>query len=122
LGVVEICGDGDDGLSDWFAQAHFGVGLQLGEDHRGDFLRAELLSLAFGFHFDSGVAVGGANDLIRDAFNLLLDLVELAAHEPLDRINGVAGVGDRLALGGFADQTFTGLAEGNDRRGGALAL
>jgi hypothetical protein len=39
-----------------------------------------------------------------------------------DGINGVAGVGDCLALGGIADQTFTGFCEGHDGRGGAFAF
>ena len=36
-----------------------------------------------------GVAVGGAHDFVRHALALLLDLVVLAAHEPLDGVNRV---------------------------------
>ena len=60
LGIVEISGHGDDGLGDFFAEARFGVGLELGQNHRGNFRRAELLRLAVHFDFDGGVAVGGA--------------------------------------------------------------
>ncbi len=36
LGVVEVGGDGDDGLGDGLAETDLGVGLELGEDHGGD--------------------------------------------------------------------------------------
>ena len=44
LRVVEISGNGDDGLRDFFAEARFGVGLELGENHRGNFRRAKTVS------------------------------------------------------------------------------
>ena len=91
LGVVEISGDGDDGLGDFLAELRFGVGLELGQDHRGDFRRARtVLVLPSDFHLDGGVAVRGLDDLVRDALDFLLHLVELAAHEALDGENGVA--------------------------------
>ena len=40
LRIVEIGGNGDDGLRDFFAEARFGVGFELGENHRGNFRRA----------------------------------------------------------------------------------
>ncbi len=122
LRIVEIGGNGDDGLRDFLAQAHFGVGLELGEDHRGNFRRREGLGLAVHFHFHGGVAVGGANDFVGDAFEFLLDLVEFAAHEALDGIDGVARVGDGLALGRLADEPFAALGERDDGRRGALAF
>ena len=57
LGVVKICGNGNDGLGDLLAQAHFGVGLQFGQDHGGNFRRAELFGLAVHFDFYDGIAV-----------------------------------------------------------------
>ena len=74
LRIVEISGDGDDGLGDFFAQAHFGVGLELAQDHRGNFRRAELLGLAFDFDFDHGVAIGAGDDFVGDAFELFAGL------------------------------------------------
>ncbi len=81
-----------------------------------------MFGFAVHFHFDGGVAIGGADDFIGDAFDFLLDFIELAAHEALDGIYGVAGVGDGLPFGGVADDAFTGFGEGDDGRGGALAL
>ena len=54
LRIVEVSGNGDDGLGDFFAEARFGVGFELGENHRGNFRRRELLRLAVHFHFDGG--------------------------------------------------------------------
>jgi hypothetical protein len=61
------------------------------------------------------------DDLVGHAFDFLLHLVELAAHEALDGINRVARIGDGLALGGLADDAFAGLGEGDDGRRGAFA-
>jgi hypothetical protein len=49
-------------------------------------------------------------------------LVELAADQPLHRVDGVLGVGDRLALGRRADQHLAVVGVGDDRRGGARAF
>ena len=122
LGIVEISGHGDDRLGDLFAEAHFRIGFELGEDHRGDFRRRKLLRLAVHFHFHGGVAVGSLHDLVGDALDFFLHFIEFAAHEALDGINRVARIGDGLALGGFADEAFAGLGEGDDARRGAFAL
>ena len=61
-------------------------------------------------------------DLVRDHRLLLGDLALLAAHEALGREDGVAGVGDRLALGRGADEALAGLGERDDGRRGARAL
>ena len=65
---------------------------------------------------DARVAVAGAHDLVRHHLHLFVDLVELAAHEALDREDRVLGVGDRLALGDLADEPLAGLGERHDRR------
>ena len=92
--IVEISRNRDDRLGDFFAQAHFGVGFQLGQNHRRNFRRAELLGLAVHFHFDRDIAIGGPHHFVRDALNLLLHLVKLATHEAFDRINRVARIRD----------------------------
>ena len=122
LGIVEIRGHGDDGLRDGFAQARFGIGLELGENHRGNFGGRELLGLAFNVHFDGGVAIRRAHDLVGDALDLFADFIELAAHEPFDGVNGVARVGHGLALRGVADDAFARLGEGHHGRRGTFAL
>ena len=62
------------------------------------------------------IAVAGAHHLVRHHLHLFVDLVELPAHEALDREDGVLGVGDRLPLGDLADQPLAGLGERDDRR------
>ena len=119
LGVVEISRNRDDGLGDLFAELGFRIGLQFAENHRGNFRRRERLLLAVHFDLDVGVAVGGLHDLVGNAMFFFADLIEFAAHETLDRENGVGGIGDRLALGGLADESFASLCECDDRRRGA---
>ena len=105
-----------------FSPSRFGVGLQLGENHRGNFRRRKLSSACRPLPLPRRVAVGGLHDLVRHAFDFLLHLVEFAAHEALDGINRVARVGDGLALGGLADQALAALGERDDRRRGARAF
>ncbi len=96
LAVVEVSGDGDDRLGDLLAQVSLGIRLQLGQDHRADFLRGVILA--------AGVDLLGS------------------AHLALDGRNGVFGVGDGLALCHLAHQTLTGLGEADAGRRGAGAL
>ena len=72
-----------------------------------------MLGLAIHFDFHRDVAVGGLDDFVGDAFDFLLHFVKLAAHEALDGINRIAGVGDRLPLGRVANQSLARLAERN---------
>ena len=95
LVVVEVRGNGDHRAVDAFTEIGFGVGLELLEDHRGDLGRRMLL--AAGLH--ARVAVGPGDDLVGDDRLLLAHLALLAAHEALDREDGVLGVGYGLALG-----------------------
>ena len=99
-------------LVDRLAEVLFGGLLQLLQNHRGDFRRRVFLAV----RRDTGIAVAGAHHLIRHHLHFFRHLVELAAHEPLDREDGVLGIGDRLALRHLADQPLTRLGEGDDRR------
>ncbi len=96
LGVVEVCRAGDHGVGDRLAEVCFGIPLQLHQHLSGDLLRSPLLAV------DLDGPVG--------------------AHVTLDGADGAVDVGDGLALGDFADQNLTGLAEGHDGRRGASAF
>ncbi len=117
LRVVEVGGDGDDRVGDRLAEVGLGVGLQLLQDHRAD-LRRRVLLVA---RLDAHVAVRALDDLVRDDLHLLGDLVELAAHEALDREDRVLRVRDLLALRGRADEPLAVLRERDDGRRGAPA-
>jgi hypothetical protein len=96
LGVVEVRGNGDDGVGHLLAEVGLGVGLQLLQDAGRDLLGGVLLVV------DGDGPVG--------------------AHVALDRRDGAVDVVDGLALGDLADQHLTGLGERDDRRRGARAL
>ena len=114
LGVVEIGGNGDDGLIDLLAEMGLCGLLHLLQDEGGD-LRGRI-GLAVGL--DPGVAVGGLDDLVGDELLVLLDhrIVVAAADQALHRKEGPLGIGHRLALGRLADEAFAVIAEGDDRR------
>jgi hypothetical protein len=84
LRVVEVGGDGDDGIVNGGTEVGFGGLLHLGEYHGGDFLRGELLLLTTVLDLDIGLAAL-AEDLEREVLDIRLDLniVKLAADETL---------------------------------------
>ena len=118
LVVVEVRRDGDHGAVDGVAQVGLGVGLQLLEDHRADLGRRVLLAA----RLHACVPVRALDDLERDDLLLFLDLRLLAAHEALDREDGVVGVGHGLALCRRADQPLPALRERDHRRRRPRAL
>ena len=118
LRVVEVRGDGDHRVGDRLAEVRLGVGLQLLQDHRADLRRRVLLAAGL----DAHVVVRALDDLVRDDRHLLGDLVELPAHEPLDREHGVLRVRDLLPPRGRADEPLAVLRERDDRRRRAPAL
>src|SRR6266446_387535 len=118
LGVVEVGRHGDDRLAHGLAEVVLGRPLQLLQDLRADLRRAPLLSL----DLHHGVAVVRLDDLERNAPALVGRLLELAAHEALDGVDGVLRIGDRLPAGDLADQDLAVLAEADDGRGEPVAL
>src|SRR2546427_704776 len=117
LRVVEVGGHGDDGVGHLLAQVRLGVGLQLLQDQSRNLFRRELF---VGVRHDhDGPIVLARLDLIGHDLPLRIHLGELAAHEPLDRIDGVLGVDGRLAASQRAHQALTGLGEGDDGGRGA---
>ena len=101
LRVVEVGGDGDDGLRHLLAEIVFGGLLHLLQDEGGDLAGEYFLPS----DFDPGVAVVGFDDLVGDELLVLLDhrVVAAAADQALDGEECVFGVGDGLPLGGQAD-------------------
>jgi hypothetical protein len=121
LGVVEIGRNGDDGLGDLFTQMRLGRFLHLLQDEAGDF-RGRIF-LAFAAR-DPGVAIVGLDDLVGHHADVLLGhrIVEAAPDQALDGEEGVFGIGNRLALGGLADQALAIRRESHNGRGGAGAF
>ena len=124
LRVVEVRGHRDHGVGDLLAEMILGRLLQLLQHHRRDFRRRILLAA----RFDPRVAVVGAHDFVGHARGFGLagttrrHLVELAAHEALDRENRVLRIRDRLTLGHLADEALAVLGDGDNRRRGARAF
>src|SRR6202165_34634 len=114
LRVVEIGGNGDDGLIDLLAEMGFRGLFHLLQNESGD-LRGRV-GLAVGF--DPGIAVGRLDDLVGDKLLVLFDhrIVVAAADQALDRKDGALGIGHRLALGGLADEALAIVTKGDNRR------
>ena len=118
LRVVEVRGHRDDRLGHRVAEVVLRGLLHLLEDHRRDFGRRVPLAL----DLDGGHVVLAGDDLVRNALGLVLHLAHPAAHEALDREDGVLRVGDGLALGDLADESLAVLREADDRGRGAPAF
>jgi hypothetical protein len=73
-------------------------------------------------NLDARRVVLAADDLVRDLFNFVLDLVVEAAHEPLDRGHGVLGIRDGLALRRGAHEALAVVFVGHDGRRGARSF
>lgn len=72
LVVVEVSGDGDDGLGDLLAELGLSNLLHLGENHGGDLLGGEGLGLVQVLNLDHGVSTL-VDDLEGPRLNILLD-------------------------------------------------
>ena len=118
LRIVEIGRNCDHGLGDLLAEIGFRGFLQLGQNHRGNLRRG----VAFAVDLDAGVPVLAGDHFVWNQLHLLAHFVEAAAHEALDRIDGVFRVGDRLTLSHLPYQPFTALGESDDGRRCPAAL
>ncbi len=120
LGIVEIGRHRDHRLGDLFAEIILGGLLHFHQHARGDFRRRHLLV----FHFHPGVTVVRLDDLVGHHVDVLLhDIVlEAASDEALDGVQGVVGVGNRLALGRLPHQDLVVLRVGDDGGRGAAAF
>jgi hypothetical protein len=87
------------------------------QNHRRNFRRAVLFPLG-----QNGNMVALAHHFVGDHFHFLIHFIVAASHEPLDGINSVLGIGDRLPLGNLANQPLTGLRNGHNRWRSSCAL
>jgi hypothetical protein len=122
LRVVEVGGDGDDGLGDGATEVGLGGLLHLEEDHGRDLLGGELLGLPSVLDLDHGLAAL-VNDLEGPVLHVGLDLGvgKLAANETLGVEHRVVRVHGDLVLGGIADETLR-VVERDIGRGGSVTL
>jgi hypothetical protein len=117
LGVVEVGGDGDDGLVDGEAEVGLGSLLEVTKNHTRDLLRGEDLSTLLSLDLDTDL-VGASltlDDGVRVTLHVLLDtvVVETKTDETLDVVDGVLGVAGSLKLGGHTDVTLAAGVEGD---------
>ncbi len=122
LAVVKVSRNGDDRLGDFLAELGFGVGLELGQNEGGNFLRGIGLLLAIDGDFNRGVAVLGLHDLVRHAGMFVLGFRVLAAHEALDGEDGVLRVRDCLAFRRLAHEPLAGFGKRDNGRSRPRAL
>ena len=118
LRVVEVGRDGDHRLGHPLAEVPSGVVGELAQDQRGDLLRRIQLVP----HLEPREPVRIRDDVVGDLTGLLLDLLEPAADEPLDRVDRALGVEDGLPAGELADEPLAALRERHHRRRRAGAL
>jgi hypothetical protein len=117
LGVVEVGGDGDDGVLDVLAHVGLGSLLHLSEDEATHLRRRVLLSLGL----EPSIAVGVLDNLVGHLLDIALDLAigELAADEALGSEKSVLWVDNGLALGSNTNEALAFLGEANDGGSGA---
>ncbi len=113
LRVVEVGGYGDHRVGHLLAKVSLGVRLELLQDHGRDLFRRELFVGVRDLDDDAVVLAG--LDLVRHDLSLLDHLGVLAAHEALDRIDGVLRVDRRLPAGEVAHEALAALGERDDR-------
>ena len=120
LSVVEISRNGDDRVCDFFAKVVFGGFLHFAKNVRADLLGGHAVSA----YFNPSIAVVGSRNGVRHQVNILLDFffAEFATNQALNCVQGVAGVGNRLALGRCTDQDLTVFLVRNDGGRGARAF
>jgi hypothetical protein len=120
LAVVEVGRHRDHGLGHFLAEVVLGGLLHLAQDFGRHLRRRQLLAA----HLDPRVTIVSRTDLVRHQVDILLHFLlgELAADQPLHRVDGVLRIGHRLAFGRRADKDLAIVLVGNDRRRGARAF
>src|SRR6266568_3465619 len=88
LGVVEICGHGDDCTADGFAEKRFRPILQLTQNERGNLRRCkDFVAEPHANHITAGWIKSERKEL-----QFVLDVFYAAAHQAFDRVDGAFGL------------------------------
>ena len=108
LVVVEIGGNGDDGVLYGLTDEGFGDLFHLNQDHGGDFFGIESLLFSLELDNDLGFVIGAGFDLEWPVLDVLLDdwVVELSSDESLGIENSVQWVLGGLVVGGITNKSF----------------
>jgi hypothetical protein len=107
LRVVEVGGNGDNGVVDSLTEVRLSSLTHLGEDHGRDLLGGEVLLLALELNLDDGLATlvdDGEGEVLH--VGLDLSIGELATDQSLGVEDGVLGVHGDLVLGGISNETL----------------
>ena len=115
LGVVKVSRDRNHSLGNRLAEVIFGNLLHGLKNGSGNLRRSKLLVV----DLDADRIRTRADELVRHVLFGSGAFASSAAHETLDRVNSLFGVGDSLALCNVTDQAFTVLAKCDDGRSGA---
>ena len=108
LRVIEIGRNRNDRFGHRMAEMVFRGLLQFLKNQRRDLRWSVFLSLRHDGHM-----VTLANHFVGDHLHLVVHFLIPAAHETLDGINCIFGIGNCLPLGNLADQTLSRFGEGN---------
>jgi hypothetical protein len=123
LGIVEISGNGDDGIVDLISEVILSDFLHLGKDHSGDFFSLEFLLFSLERNDDHRLVTYTRFDLEGPEFGIILNdfVLELTSNKTLGIEDSVCGISGDLSLGGITDKTFV-FSEGNVRGSGVETL
>ena len=114
LGVVEVGGNGDDGVLNGLAEVVLGSLLHLVEDETTNLRGGVLLATSL----NPSIAVVVLNDLVGNLLDVTLNLSigELATDETLGGEKSVLGVNNSLTLGSNTNETLAILSETDNGR------
>jgi hypothetical protein len=120
LVVVVVRGDGDHRPVDLGLEPLLCDALHLGQHQRRDLLQRELPVPELHRRF----AARSGHDLVGKAPHQIADRgrLELAAHQPLRAVDGVAGIDQELRLRRVTDDQVALVVDGHDGRDGVVSL
>ena len=114
LRIVEVRRDRDDSLGDRRREVALGIALQLAQDESRNFRRGEgLVAELDAQHFAGGEIVSQPE---REELQLVLHILDAAAHEALDAVHGALRRLDQILARGAAHNDLAVLVQRDDRR------